>query len=148
MSRSKESQSAPVCDRALPFVSLTEHGGGRIGGPAISTESDSTAVTVNLSTYLPTTKSALVGALSSVLGMEGAREGPRALETLRDRRPIGPIRRPLRLLWGSDLKMRTTPLAASRRAVSFCSLDSMVRACLQAERSQRAAGPHLGHPCI
>jgi len=84
MSRLKESQSALVCDRALPFISLTEHGGGRIGGPAISTKLDSTAVTVDLSTYLPTTKSALVGALSSALGMEGAREGPRALEMLRD----------------------------------------------------------------
>ena len=148
MSYSKESRSAPVCDRALPFVSLTEHGGGRIGGPAISTELDSTAVTVDLSTYLPTMKSALVGALSSAPRMEGAREGPCALETLQDGRPIGPIRHPLRLPWGSDLKMRTTPLAASRQAVSFHSLDSMVRVCLQAERSQRAAGPRLGHPCI
>jgi len=91
MSHSKESRSALVCDWALPFVSLTEHGGGRIGGPAISTESDSTAVTVDLSTYLPTTKSALVGALSSAPQMEGAREGLCALETLQDGRLIGPI---------------------------------------------------------
>jgi len=85
MSHSKESQSAPVCDRALPFVPLTEHGGGRIRGPAISTESDSTAVTIDLSTYLPTTKSALVGALSSTLWMEGARKGLCTLEMLQDR---------------------------------------------------------------
>jgi len=86
-----------------------------------------------------TVKSAFVGVLFISLHVEGDGEGLWARETLRDALWMGLVCLALRPWHMEDLAARATPLSAAMVAFSFRAFDSIVRLCLNAARSLRAA---------
>ena len=105
------------------------------------TTSRTAGIRVSLSTFMPTTKSALVGILSNATREKGDGEGGETAqeqEMLRNGHgPIGSGLRPLRPLQANVAFERSTPLIDLRWACSFCSSALTVRACLYAARSLR-----------
>ena len=116
------------------------------------TMSQTAGIRVSLSTFMPTTKSALVGILSNATGEEGDREGG---ETAWEQEMLwdghGPIGSGLQPLWPLQANVafeQSTPLINLRWACSFCSSALTVRACLYAVRSLRDSSQAASHLAV